>query len=150
MSLRSLTLLALVATTLSLTAYRTAVGATDPVTALVEALRQAAPHTDDPALHTDWKMKEGAISHWTKRCVGVPVPATELEGNPVMTRQTVTCVMGPVLRQQMGQVAGDEEAAVRRAAAWWMTGDANQAQAPGIASYLDRVLSHYRALRSAP
>jgi len=122
----------------------------DPVAALVEALRQAAPNTDDPTLYTDWKMQEGAISRWTRRCVGVQVPPAELAENPVMTRETVTCVMGPVLVQQTSLAGGDEELGVRRAAAWWMTGDPEQYQSVAIASYLDRVLRHYRTLRTAP
>jgi hypothetical protein len=123
---------------------------TAAVTALVEALRQAAPPSDDPTLYTDWKMQAGAIASWTRRCVGVAVPPAELAENPVMARETVTCVMGPVLAEQTRLTGGDEGLGVRRAAAWWMTGDPAGYQAAGIASYLDRVLSHYWTLRTAP
>jgi len=121
--------------------------AIDASAALVEALRQAAPRTNDPTLYTDWKMQEGAITRWTRRCVGVQVSPMELAEDPVMARNTVACVMGPVLAEQMRLAAGDEALAVRRTAAWWMTGDPAQYQAPGIAAYLDRVLSHYWALQ---
>lgn len=121
---------------------------TTAVTALVEALRQAAPQTKDPTLYTDWKMQAGAIASWTRRCVGVQVPPGELAEDPVMTRNTVTCVMGPVLEEQMRLTGGDEGLAARRATAWWMTGDAAQYGAVGIATYLDRVLGHYWRLRA--
>jgi hypothetical protein len=120
------------------------------IAALVEALRQAAPQTNDPTLYTDWKMQAGAIASWTRRCVGVTVPPAELAENPVMARQTVTCVMGPVLAEQTRLAGGDEGLGVRRAAAWWMTGDPARYQAADIAAYLGRVLSHYWTLRNAP
>jgi hypothetical protein len=123
---------------------------TAALAALVEALRQAAPPTDDPTLYTDWKMQAGAIASWTRRCVGVAVPPAELAENPVMARETVTCVMGPVLAEQTRLAGGDEGLGARRAAAWWMTGDPAGYQAAGIASYLDRVLSQYWTLRTAP
>ncbi len=117
---------------------------------LVEALRRAAPHTDDPTLYSDWKMREGAIAHWTPRCVGVSVPPAEFAANPVMVRETVACVMGPVLEAQMAASGGDEDLAVRRTTAWWMVGDPNQYQAEGsINSYVSRVLRYYWALRTA-
>jgi hypothetical protein len=115
---------------------------------LVEALRLAAPNTKDPSLYTEWKMQAGAIASWTRRCVGVQIAPTDLAENPIMTRDTVSCVIEPVLSEQISQAGGNEELGVRRTAAWWMTGDAAQYQAKGIATYLDRVLGYYWSLRS--
>lgn len=120
---------------------------TDGVAALVEALRQAAPKTDDPSLYTDWKMRAGAIARWTRRCVGVEVPPDQLAVDPVMARATVRCVMGPVWLEQGRLAGGDENLAVRRAAAWWMTGDPERHQAPEWAAYLERMANLYWTLR---
>jgi hypothetical protein len=122
----------------------------DAPAALVEALRLAAPKTNDPSLYTDWKMRAGAISSWTKRCVGVEVPAEELNANPVMARDTVRCVMGPILAEQRNLAEGNEDMAVRRAASWWMTGDPGQYQAVELTAYLDRLINAYWSLRAAP
>jgi hypothetical protein len=114
--------------------------------ALVEALRQSAPRTEDPRLFTDWKMQAAAIGRWSRRCLGVAVPPGEFAANPVQVRETVACVMGPVLAEQLRRADGDEALAVRRAGAWWMTGDPEREQAPELAPYLDRLLSNYWAL----
>ena len=120
----------------------------DQTAAFVEALRRAEPHTNDPTLYSDWKMRTEAIARWTQRCIGVAVPPTEFAADPVMARETVTCVMGPVLAEQMTLTRGDEGLAVRRATAWWMVGDPNLRQATGsIDSYINRVLGNYWTLR---
>jgi hypothetical protein len=121
---------------------------TQAVANLVEALRLAAPNTKDPSLYTEWKMQAGAIASWTQRCVGVKIAPEELAENPIMTRDTVSCVIEAVLSEQASQTGGNEGLAVRRTAAWWMTGDAAQYQSKGIASYVDRVLGYYRNLQS--
>ncbi len=116
---------------------------------LVEALRMAAPHTNDPALYSDWKMRTEAIARWTRRCIGTEVPPAEFAGNPVMVRETVACVIGPVLEEQMTLTGGDEGLAVRRATAWWMVGDPDQHQnTGGINTYVGRVLGYYWGLRT--
>lgn len=116
-------------------------------TALVEALRRAAPDTTDPALYSDWRMRPTTIAAWTKRCTGVAIPAEELASNPVLAREIVTCVMGPALARELVASGGEEELAIRRAAAWWMLGDPEQHSAPTIATWMNRLLGHYRQLR---
>lgn len=120
------------------------------VVALVEALRRAAPQTNDPSLYTDWKMQAGAIASWTKRCIGASISPQELVKHPIMTRDTVTCVMAPILTKQLQLTKGEEITAVRKATAWWMTGDLTQYQSSKIASYLNQVVSEYQKLRANP
>lgn len=42
------------------------------VSALVEALRLAAPQTGrvDDGLYSDWQIKPGNIPRWSKQCIG--------------------------------------------------------------------------------
>ncbi len=117
-------------------------------TALVEALRRAAPDTTDPGLYSDWRMRPTTIAAWTKRCTGVAMPAEELAANPILARETVTCVMGSTLARELVTSGGNEELAIQRAAAWWMLGDPEQYQAPTIATWMGRLMSNYRQLRN--
>ncbi len=122
----------------------------DPaVVALVEALRQSAPNTGraDDELYTDWQIMAPTLKRWSRRCMGGEVDPKYLEANPVDARALVSCVMGPVLREQR-QASSDEIQAVRRAAAWWMTGDAEAYTHGWVSDYTARVAEAYRRLSS--
>lgn len=116
------------------------------VTALVEALRLAAPKADKrpSGLYSDWQIKAGNISRWSKRCTGESLTPTEFEMSPATARAILSCVMGDVLREQYPAAGNDEAVAVRRAAAWWLTGQPERYDDGAIASYTERVLGHYR------
>ncbi|MDQ2694297.1 MAG: hypothetical protein M3Z21_02755 [Pseudomonadota bacterium] len=114
--------------------------------ALVEALRRAAPQTRaDAGLYSDWQIKPANIPRWSQRCIGVELTPTEFESNPVTAREILTCVMGGVLADQYRASGGDIRTAVRRAAAWWLTGDPERHDAPPAAGYADVVLDFYQA-----
>ncbi len=52
--------------------------------------------------------------------------------------------MRDVFSEQYTESENNESLAVQRAAAWWMTGDANQYNNSSTASYTQRVLDLYR------
>jgi hypothetical protein len=121
------------------------------VEALVEALRQAAPKTQtkNDGLYSDWQILPGNIPRWSKSCIGRELSPGQFESSPATARGIVVCVMGDVLRDQYRISGKNESIAVRRAAAWWMTGDANRFASGQTASYTQKVLSLYqKQLRS--
>ena len=114
--------------------------------ALVEALRLAAPKEDKRAegLYSDWQIRQDNISRWSKRCAGETLTPTEFSLSPTTARAILMCVMGDVLREQYQLSGGNELAAVRRATAWWMTGDPEQHNSASIDAYMQRVLGYYQ------
>jgi hypothetical protein len=115
------------------------------VWAFVEALRLAAPNTGIPndGLYSPWKVKSANIARWSKRCLGRELTPEEFDSEPNTAREVVACAMGGVLREQYA-AARDESVAVRRAASWWMTGQAEQYDSGSTAVYTEKVLRFYR------
>ena len=120
------------------------------VGALVEALRKAAPQTgkENDGLYSDWQILPGNIPRWSKQCVGRSMTPSEFEASPTTARQVVGCVMRNVLRDQYNATGNNESVAVRRAAAWWMTGDPTRYNSTTTATYTQKVLGFYQDLRS--
>ena len=116
------------------------------VAAFVEALRQAAPHTgrDDDSLYSDWQIKPANIPRWSQRCTGKAMTPEEFASRPETARAVVTCVMGEVLCEQYTASNNNESVAVQRAAAWWMTGDADQYKSGATSAYTQKVLRLYQ------
>ncbi len=112
----------------------------------VEALRLAAPKTATPndGLYSEWQVKPEAVSHWSKQCTGHELSSAEFEANATAARSIVTCVIRDVLRDEYRASGNNEFIAVRRVAAWWMTGDATNYGKPAIASYVEEVVSFYK------
>jgi hypothetical protein len=115
------------------------------VGALVEALRKAAPQTGtvDDGLYSEWQIKPENIPRWSQQCAGKELTPTQFESSPVTARSILVCVMRDVLREQYSASGNKESVAVKRAASWWMTGDANQYNSGEIASYSQKVLDFY-------
>lgn len=116
------------------------------VNKVVEALRQAAPKTatKNDGLYSEWQVKPDAISRWSKQCTGRQLSSTEFEANPTAARSVVTCVVRDVLRDEYRASDNNEFMAVRRVAAWWMTGDATSYGKTAIAPYVEEVVSLYK------
>ncbi len=116
------------------------------VGALVEALRLAAPDTgtDNDGLYSDWQIKPDNIPRWSRLCTGQEITPAQFEDSPVTARGILVCVMRDVLAEEYQATNGDESLAVRRAAAWWMTGDPEQYNSPEIDEYLDNVVEYYQ------
>lgn len=119
------------------------------VTALVEALRQAAPRTDKSSegLFSDWQVKAENIPRWSQQCIGKELTPTQFQDSPVTARGILVCVMRDVLREQYTASNNKESVAVQRAASWWMTGDPNQYNSASTSSYSAKVLDLYRQSR---
>jgi hypothetical protein len=134
------------ALTLLLSTFAVFADATEAQTrALAEALRLSAPQTDREGLYGDWKVKAEIIPAWSERCLGSALTPEQFAADQAAARQVVQCIMGRELNRQLALV-DDEGTAVRRAAAWWMTGDPEQYDQGGTAAYTDRVLSDYWGL----
>jgi hypothetical protein len=116
------------------------------VSALVEALRKAAPDTGttNDGLYSDWQIKGENIPRWSRLCTGKELTPTQFETSPVTARGILVCVVRDVLREQYETTGGDESLAVLRAASWWMTGDANNYNSASINDYTQRVLGFYQ------
>ena len=119
------------------------------VGALVEALRQAAPQTNNSTdgLYSDWQVKAENIPRWSKQCNGQELTPTQFQNSPVTARAILVCVMRDVLREQYTASSNNEPVAVKRAASWWMTGDPNQYTNGSTASYTQTVFDLYQKSR---
>ncbi|HAG83835.1 MAG TPA: hypothetical protein DCL61_22465, partial [Cyanobacteria bacterium UBA12227] len=116
------------------------------ISALVEALRLAAPQTgvENDNLYSDWQIKPDNIPRWSNQCIGRELTPADFEASPVTARAILVCVMRDVFSEQYTESENNESLAVQRAAAWWMTGDGNQYNNSSTASYTQRVLDLYR------
>ncbi len=119
------------------------------VKALVEALRQAAPQTgtEKDGLYGDWKVEAGNIPRWSKQCTGRLVTPEDFADSPVTARYILVCVMRDIFNQQYLASGNNEALAVQRAAAWWMTGQADRYNRGDTAEYTKKVLDYYEQLR---
>jgi hypothetical protein len=116
------------------------------VRALVEALRQAAPQTGDPndGLYSDWQIQAPNIPRWSQACIGRTLSPQQFEADIETARTVLVCVMRDVLQEEYRNSGNDEAIAVRRAAAWWMTGDSARYDAAETAAYTQQVLNFYQ------
>ena len=112
----------------------------------VEALRLAAPKTAtrDDGLYSEWQVKPDVIARWSKMCTGRELSSNEFETNAPAARSIVTCIIRDALRDEYRATGNNEFMAVRRVAAWWMTGDATSYSKPAIVPYVEEVVSLYR------
>ncbi|MBZ8183126.1 DUF4101 domain-containing protein [Oscillatoria salina IIICB1] len=116
------------------------------INALVEALRRAVPRTPNTnnGLYSDWQVKPGIIPRWSKQCLQRELTPEQFAANPDTARTVVSCVVEDILEQQYQATGNDETLAVRRAAGWWMTGDANLYNNSLISGYTEKVLNLYQ------
>jgi hypothetical protein len=115
------------------------------VRALVEALRQAAP-PDSPndGLYSEWQVKPENIPRWAKFCTGREITPAEFENNPATARSILVCIVRDVLKEEYPASNGNTSIAIRRTAAWWMTGDSKRYNSGDVAIYTQKVLSLYQ------
>jgi len=121
------------------------------VIALVEALRVSAPQgrTAEP-LYGPWKIKPNNIIRWSRWCLGESVAPEALAANLQQTREVLVCIVGDVLAEEYATSAQNEEVAVRRTAAWWVSGNPNLYNQGDIAVYTKEVLRSYQDLIANP
>jgi hypothetical protein len=122
------------------------------VQSLVEALRQAAPQTGNPndGLYSDWQIQAPNIPRWSQACIGRTLSPQEFEADLQTARNILVCVMRDVLQEEYRNSGNDEALAVRRAAAWWMTGDPSRYNTAETATYTQKVLSFYQQQSGNP
>lgn len=131
------------------TAQSSAQAAT-PVAAMVEALRQASPKTNNPndGLYSDWQVKPQTLRGWSKQCLGRELTPTQFENSPVTARKVVSCVVQSELDQRLRATGKNETKAVQSVACWWMTGQYDSCKSGTTASYVQQVMRFYTANRN--
>lgn len=122
------------------------------VSALVEALRQAAPKTGtaNDGLYSEWQVKPEIIPSWSKQCVGRTLTPTQFDTNTTTARDVISCITRRELQKQYKATDNNESIAVRRVAAWWLTGDAAGFNNSRTAAYTQKVLKFYQQALSTP
>lgn len=119
------------------------------VNALVDALRQAAPQPlrSDDELYSAWQVKGDNIARWAKFCQQPAITPAEFDRNAEKARSIVSCIIKDALEDEYEASGSDEAIAVRRVAAWWMTGDPEQYAQGDTATYTQQVLRFYQGAR---
>ena len=119
------------------------------VTALVEALRQAAPKTgqSNDGLYSDWQVKPGTLTVWSKSCLKQQVTPAQFDRNPALVREVVTCVVEDEFNQRLRLNANNESSTVQAVACWWMTGKDQGCTSGATANYVRTVTRYYQKLR---
>jgi len=118
------------------------------VSALVEALRQAAPpQTANDGMYSQWQVLPNNISRWAKFCTKQDLTPQQFEADATKAKSIVTCVVSDLLRDEYKASSNNELTAVRRAACWWMTGDSAACKSGATATYADKVISVYQQQR---
>ena len=121
------------------------------VAQLVESLRLIAQQSTtvrSTTLYSEWRVSKQNIGPWTQQCLSAETTPEAFDRNPEKASEVVTCVVGRVLNTEYRAADRDEVLAVRRTAAWWMTGDASRYNSPGTAAYTQRVLDAYQSQSS--
>jgi hypothetical protein len=113
---------------------------------VAEALRQISVRgqSRSPGYYSDWQVKGDRIPVWSKQCIGRSITPEEFDANQATAGGIVTCIVRGMMRQEILTTRNDESLAVRRVAAWWVTGDSNQLNTPVVANYTQQVLSAYQ------
>ncbi|UNU25636.1 hypothetical protein [Microcoleus vaginatus] len=115
------------------------------VSALVEALRQAAPpQTANDGMYSQWQVLPGNISRWAKFCTKQDLTPQQFEADATKAKSIVTCIVGDLLRDEYKASSNNELTAVRRAACWWMTGESAACKSGATATYADKVVNVYQ------
>lgn len=118
------------------------------VSALVEALRQAAPpQTANDGMYSQWQVLPGNISRWAKFCTKQDLTPQQFEADATKAKTIVTCIVRDLLLDEYKASSNNELTAVRRSACWWMTGESTACKSGATATYADKVVSVYQQQR---
>lgn len=118
------------------------------ITDLVEAIRLATPKNRnlDDNLYSEWQIKPSAIRSWSRECLQQELTPDDFAADPQMSRTILKCKIGQILKQEYGASNKDIFIAVRRTAAWWISGDPQQYKTGVIGDYTLKVLEFYLQL----
>lgn len=119
------------------------------VNALVEALRVNAPPASPSGerLYSEWQVKGENIPRWSQACIGRSLTPELFEASPVTARWILACILRDTLRAEYKASGNNEAIAIRRAAAWWMTGQPASYANGDTGSYTQKVLTTYQQKR---
>jgi hypothetical protein len=118
------------------------------VSALVEALRQAAPpQTANDGMYSQWQVLPSNISRWAKFCIKQDLTPQQFEADATKAKSIVTCIVRDLLRDEYKASSNNELTAIRRAACWWMTGESAACKSGATATYANKVVSVYEKQR---
>jgi len=121
------------------------------IIALVEALRVSAPQGQTAEmLYGPWKIRPNNITRWSRWCLGESVTPEAFAVNLEQTRAVLVCIVGDVLAEEYATSAQDEDLAIRRTAAWWVSGNPNLYDQGDIAVYTNKVWESYQDFRKHP
>ncbi|HEY9837774.1 MAG TPA: hypothetical protein V6D27_12870 [Vampirovibrionales bacterium] len=122
------------------------------VVALVEALRLVTSNASgrDEGVENAWNIKPANISRWSILCIGEELTPEQFNADRMKAQNILVCVMEDVLRTEYPRSGNNENIAVRRAAAWWVSGDANLYDRGEFGDYTQQVLELYQNLRAQP
>jgi hypothetical protein len=115
------------------------------VSALVEALRRAAPQTSSSnnGYYSEWKVKPETFKGWSRFCLKRELTPTQFE-NTATARKVISCIMRRELGKQLQAHGNNETAAVRNVACWWMTGEYTGCNSGYNAEFVQKVVSFYK------
>ncbi len=120
---------------------------TDPqVERVTEAIRQAALSTGVKidGLYSDWQVKPENVTRWSRKCTGKELSPPAFAADATQARRIVICVLRDVMRDEYQASQNNEIVAVRRTAAWWMTGVSGRYLSRDIAAYTQKVADFYQ------
>ncbi|BAY33809.1 hypothetical protein NIES2107_57110 [Nostoc carneum NIES-2107] len=122
------------------------------VTAMVEALRKAAPQTgkQNDGLYSQWQVKPETLKGWARTCLKKEVTPTQFENSPETARQVVSCITRRELNNQFRTTKNNETATVNGVACWWMTGNYTGCNNGFTAAYVKKVSQFYQQERAKP
>lgn len=123
------------------------------VSALVEALRRAAPKTNSPkqdGYYSEWQVKPETLKGWSKFCLKKELTPTQFENNPATARQVVSCITRREFNKQFSVTGNQETASVRGVACWWMTGNYTGCNSGFTGAYVEKVVGFYQKERAKP
>ncbi len=117
--------------------------------ALVEALRQAAPQTgsSNEGYYSEWKVKPETLKGWSKYCLKQQLTPQQFQNTPI-ARKVVSCITRRELDKQLKAHSNNETEAVRSVACWWMTGEYIGCNSGFNANYVQKVITLYKQQRS--
>jgi hypothetical protein len=113
---------------------------------VAEAIRQVSLSTGIKidGLYSDWQIKPENISNWSRKCIGKDLSPQAFAADAAQSRKIVVCVLRDVLRDEYQASKNNELIAVRRTAAWWLTGVSGRYQSSDIAPYTQKVVEFYQ------
>lgn len=116
---------------------------------LVDALNQANTETGgEPRPLSEWQTEN--IPRWSKQCMGRSLTPEQFTTSPVTARWVSICTLRDIVKTEYRLSGKNEAIALRRSAAWWVSGNPGRYNSGETAAYTQKVLSLYRQKNPSP